>query len=308
MLSPIAIGVVLALIVVTGGAVRLTDSGLGCPTWPNCTKDSFTTTKAMGIHGLIEYGNRTLTSVVSILAVAAIVVAWRALGRSAAPTKWSFALLGGVAAQALLGGVTVRMALNPWIVGAHFLLSMVLLFAAYGLVRSVGPGVPSYPSAASQRRWSPPAPPSFGVRALAVLVVVVSAAVLVVGTMVTGSGPHSGDAAAGRNGLDPLQISQVHADLVFLLLGLAIALALMVPGRAPKIFVAVLFGQGLIGFVQYFTGLPVVLVGAHMLGACLVWIATLAMAWPLLRPVVHVASAERSPVDNLTVANASAAS
>ncbi|BCB83429.1 cytochrome b561 [Phytohabitans suffuscus] len=260
-------------IVVTGGAVRLTDSGLGCPTWPRCTDESYTTTAEMGVHGVIEFGNRLLTFVVAAVAVAGVVAAWRHRGR----LRWlSVAVFLGIPAQGVIGGITVLTDLNPWVVGLHFLASIAVIALAYAFWRATAPPAP------------PPAvlPP---LRLLAWVIAAASAAVLVVGTWVTGSGPHSGDHGAARNSLDPETISQIHADLVFLLIGLTLAawLALRATGprpaaRAAAVLLAVELAQGLIGFVQYFTDLPVLLVGAHMLGACLVWLATLSVVWALV--------------------------
>ncbi|MFI5908814.1 heme A synthase [Dactylosporangium sp. NPDC051541] len=253
-------------IVCTGGLVRLTGSGLGCPTWPRCTDDSYVTTAAMGHHGLIEFGNRTLTSVVSVLAVLALVAAWRQ--RTA--VRPAALVLVGVAAQAVLGGITVRMALNPWTVMAHLLLSMVLIALAFALwdrTRGASP------------RWTAPR----AMRGAGVLTTVIAAGVLVLGTIVTGSGPHSGDSKAARTGFDPESVSQLHTDAVMVLIGLSVAMwfglrALGAPlrvTRAAAILVAAELAQGVVGFVQYFTGLPWPVVILHMLGACLVWTATL---------------------------------
>ncbi|MEV6707301.1 COX15/CtaA family protein [Micromonospora wenchangensis] len=262
-------------IVVTGGAVRLTASGLGCPTWPRCTDASYTTTAEMGVHGVIEFGNRLLTFAVGAIALATLLAVLAHRPRRPGLTGLAVAVFLGIPAQAVIGGITVLTNLNPWVVGLHFLASMAVIAAAYALWRRIvdpdGPTVPVVPGP---------------LRTLARLTTVVSVAVLVVGTWVTGSGPHAGDHGAARNGLDPQTISQVHADGVFLLIGLSVALVLAFravgatgPARAALVLVAVELGQGLIGFVQYFTHLPGVLVAAHMLGSCLVLLATLAMLW-----------------------------
>lgn len=289
-------------IVVTGGAVRLTDSGLGCPTWPRCTDASYVTTPEMGVHGTIEFGNRLLTFAVGVVALAVVVAVRLHRPRRPGAMPLAIAVLAGIPAQAVIGGITVLTNLNPWVVGLHFLASMVVIGFAYALWRRVdepdGPTVPTVPAP---------------LRALALLTTGVSAAVLVIGTWVTGSGPHAGDRGAARNGLDPESISQVHADSVFLLIGLSVALvfAFRAVGaqraqRAALVLVAVELGQGVIGFVQYFTHLPAVLVGAHMLGSCLVLLATLAMLWstrervaaePLLdvEPLVDAAAGQERP-------------
>ena len=268
-------------IVVTGGAVRLTGSGLGCPTWPRCTDESYVPSGAMGIHGVIEFTNRMLGWVVGAVALAALVAAFVHYRRDRTPWNRSLALLAlGVfliiPAQGVIGGITVLTDLNPWVVGLHFIASMGVLVVAWAFWRRTveGEGV--------LRRVVPG--PIVG---LAWLLTAASAVVVVLGVIVTGSGPHAGDADAHRTGLDPEIVSQLHADAVFLLIGLSVALwfALRAVGaprastRAAAVLVAVELAQGAVGFVQYFTGLPEVLVGLHMLGACLVWLATLGALW-----------------------------
>jgi cytochrome c oxidase assembly protein subunit 15 len=265
-------------IVVTGGAVRLTGSGLGCPTWPRCTDESLVPTPALAGHGVIEFGNRLLTFVLAAVAIATVVVVWRSARRDLRP----LALLSflGIPAQALLGGVTVLTGLNPWTVAAHFLLSMVLVAVATTLwLRSREPGV-----------GEPLVRRPFAL--LVAGIAAVTAVVLVVGTVVTGSGPHSGDPKAGRTGFDPELVSQLHADLVFLLLGLTVALLVALyatnsPDRlrlAARDLVLVQVAQGVIGFVQYFTDLPIVLVLVHMLGAALITVFTARLVGALRGP------------------------
>ncbi|MEV6524377.1 COX15/CtaA family protein [Longispora sp. NPDC051575] len=263
-----------ALIVVTGGAVRLTGSGLGCDTWPQCTDGSYTPTRELGVHGLIEFGNRTLIGVVGPLAIAALVLAL--LHKRRALTVPATLVVAGVGAQGLLGGLTVHTTLNPWVVASHFLLSIVAIVPAFALWFRT-----RHPERVAA--WIVAGP----LRGLVWALCVTSAAVLVLGTVVTGSGPHAGDAKAARTGFDPEAMAQLHTDAVFLLLGLTLALWLALkatgaPGRAVGVLLVVELAQGVIGFVQYFTHLPVVLVGAHMAGACAVWIATLAV-WHDLR-------------------------
>ncbi|WP_436521756.1 COX15/CtaA family protein [Actinoplanes sp. HUAS TT8] len=285
-LRPLALASLVAnvALIVTGAAVRLTDSGLGCPTWPKCTDGSYTTTAAMGVHGVIEFGNRMLTFVLVALAIAGFL---GALGqpRRRSLVRLSVAVGLGIPMQGVIGGITVLTHLNPWVVGLHFLLSIALITVAYAFWRRIDEGdatlVPLVPAP---------------IRTLGILTTLASLAVVAAGVVVTGSGPHSGDRGAKRNGLDPAAISQVHADLVFLLIGLSVALwlalrALGAPSSAALTLVAVELGQGLIGFVQYFTHLPVILVAAHMLGAGLVWTATLAVLWSLReRPSVTAES------------------
>jgi cytochrome c oxidase assembly protein subunit 15 len=257
-------------IVLTGGAVRLTESGLGCPTWPRCTDESWTATSEMGIHGAIEYGNRTLTGVLGVIALAGLVATLAMRPRRRSLVWLAAAVLAGIAAQGVVGGLIVWTDLNPSLVGGHFLVSIALIATAYALWRRVD-------EPDGQVSATVPGP----LRGLAWLIVAVAAVLLTVGTVVTGSGPHAGDADAPRNGLDPERVSQVHADLAFLLLGLAVASwfalrAVAAPrpaSRAAGWLLAAILGQGAVGLVQYFTGLPELLVWFHLLGSCLVWLA-----------------------------------
>jgi cytochrome c oxidase assembly protein subunit 15 len=259
-------------IVVSGGAVRLTDSGLGCPTVPACTADSLVPTAELGVHGAIEFGNRMFTFVVGALALAAFLAAWHRRPRHRGLVRPAALVLVGIPAQAVVGAVTVLTDLNPWVVGCHFLVSMGVIAAGYALWRRAG--APAGAAAGAGAR----------LRGLAWVLVAAAAAVLALGTVVTGSGPHAGDAAARRTGLDLETVAQLHTDAVFLLLGLTVAawfaaraVAAPAAGRAAGILLAVVLGQGLIGAVQYLTDLPKLLVGAHLLGASLVWVATLGL-------------------------------
>jgi cytochrome c oxidase assembly protein subunit 15 len=259
-------------IVLTGGAVRLTGSGLGCPTWPRCNGSSFTPHGALDYHSAIEFGNRTLTFVLTAIAIATLVSAWQS-GRHDL-RRLAIWLALSIPAQAVLGGITVLTDLNPWVVAFHLLFSMGIISLAVLYVWRVDH---PYVEAQSSTLLTP-------------LVWTTYAAgwvVLALGTVVTGSGPHAGDASSPRNGLDPLQVSQAHADAVFLFVGLSIGLLLAVKAthapatvvRAAFVLVVVELAQGLIGFVQYFSDLPIVLVEFHLLGASLL-IATL--TWVLL--------------------------
>ncbi len=286
-------------IVITGGAVRLTGSGLGCPTFPRCTDDSWVTTPEMGVHGAIEFGNRTLTFVLGVIALAGVAAALRLRAQRPTLTWWALSILGGIAAQAGIGGLTVLTDLNPWIVGSHFLVSVALITAAYGFWHRAGepdgPATPTVPASLRTLLW---------------VLVGSTLALLAVGTVVTGSGPHAGDERVARNGLDPQAISQAHADLAFLVLGLAVAAwfafrAVSAPPpviRAAGWLVGLLLAQGVLGMVQYFTGLPELLVGLHLLGSCLVWVALLAMLFhsrtrhldPIHQPMEPVAELAHS--------------
>lgn len=251
-------------IVVTGGAVRLTGSGLGCPTWPRCTEESYVAHGELGMHGAIEFGNRMLTWVLVVVAIASFLSLWR----SGRPRETRLALIValGIPAQALLGGVTVLTDLNPWVVAGHFLVSMAIIAVCVALLDALrGPARPEAPRLGR----------------LAWLVLAVTWVVLYLGTVVTGSGPHSGDLESRRTGLDPQVMSHVHAVAVYVLLVLTLALAVVAHRqRAPLVRTAAVallglqVAQGVLGFVQYFADLPEVLVGLHMLGAALISAAT----------------------------------
>lgn len=263
-LRPLGIATLVAnmVLVVTGGAVRLTGSGLGCPTWPRCTGSSFTPHGALNVHQAIEFGNRTLTFVLVAVAVATFVATLRSSRRDL--LRLSILLALGIPAQAVIGGVTVLTDLNPWIVSFHLLTSLAIIGLAVLFLFRL-----AEPHAAVVR----PSPAVWLTRAT----FVVTWAVLYVGTVVTGSGPHAGDAKAPRNGLDPLQLSQAHADLVMLLVGLSVGTWFLLRAtgagervlRAARLVVLVEVAQGVVGFVQYFTNLPLVLVAVHMLGAAI---------------------------------------
>jgi cytochrome c oxidase assembly protein subunit 15 len=258
------------VIVVTGGVVRLTNSGLGCPTWPRCTDDTLTPTRQYAIHGVIEFTNRQITFVVAFFAIATWLVA---LARREQQRLATIAV-GSIPAQAVLGGLTVRTHLNPWLVAAHFMLSMVILFFTFWLWWRVRRGAPAVP-----------VPP--GARALSRIVVLVAFAVLAFGTVVTGAGPHAGDKDASgkvhRIHLKVSSMAQLHADSVMVLIGASVGLVALcyavhvadVVRRAAWLLLAVELGQGVIGYTQYFLHVPPLLVGLHMFGACLLWLAAL---------------------------------
>jgi cytochrome c oxidase assembly protein subunit 15 len=259
-------------IVVTGGLVRLTGSGLGCPTWPQCVPGSFIPVphQEQGFHKLIEFGNRTLTSVVGIAALLVIVAIWRWAPNRRTLRRISVLPLLGVLLQAVLGGITVLTGLNPALVAAHFLASMVLVSLSAYLLYRVGEG-DDVPVALVRPE----------IRSVAWVTAGLGAIILILGTVVTGSGPHSGDAATPRFGFDPRTISWLHADTVMLFAGLVVAVLLAVhltasDPRPRKVWHAVLgvtVLQGLIGYAQYLTGLPEVLVLVHMLGASLLTVS-----------------------------------
>jgi cytochrome c oxidase assembly protein subunit 15 len=258
-------------IVLTGGAVRLTESGLGCPTWPRCTDRSFTPHGALDHHSAIEFGNRTLTFVLTAIAIATFVTAWQSGRRDL--RRLSILMALGVPAQALIGGVTVLTHLNPWVVSCHLLVSLAIISVAVLYLHRI-----DVPASSPEQRLATGAARGPHVT-LAWSAFAAAWVVLYLGTVVTGSGPHAGDVKAPRNGLDPLQLSQLHTDFVFLLVGLTVALVVMHPSRATWTLLVVELAQGLVGFVQYFTDLPVILVGFHLLGASLV---AAAVAWVVI--------------------------
>jgi cytochrome c oxidase assembly protein subunit 15 len=275
-LAPILLANLVAevAIVVTGGLVRVTGSGLGCPTWPECVDGSITPTieQAEGFHKWIEFGNRTLTGVLGLLALATVLAVWRWAPRRSMKVA-AVIVLVGVLGQAVLGGFTVLLGLHPATVAAHFLVSMGLVAAA------------SYLWFARHETSAPPTPlvPPLVTR-LAWVTTAIGGLVLLLGTLVTGSGPHSGDAdEPARFGFDARTISWLHADVVMLFLGLVVATwltarltsadAVRGPGRAWLVVLGVSLAQGVIGYVQYVTDLPEALVVAHMLGATLLVVA-----------------------------------
>ncbi|MGA5204979.1 COX15/CtaA family protein [Streptomyces variegatus] len=258
------------IIVVTGGAVRLTGSGLGCPTWPKCTEDSLTATSAMGFHGAIEFGNRMLAYVLSAAVGWAIIAA-----RSQKPHRRSLTRLGWVQfwivmLNAVLGGIVVLVGLNPYTVAAHFVATSALIAVA---------------TVMWQRTREGDAAPRFlvgkAVRQLVWFLVVAAALLILVGTVVTGAGPHAGDSSeVERMPVDWETVSKLHAVLAWIVVTLTFALWFVLKAvdapknplnRTRELFL-ILLAQGVIGYVQYFTDLPEVLVGLHMLGSAVMWI------------------------------------
>ena len=262
-------------LILTGGAVRLTGSGLGCPTWPQCVSGSIAPVKhqAQGaLHSWIEFGNRLLTVVLVITILAAVLGAFRwGKGRSDWKLIRILALtqIVGIVAQIVLGGITVLTKLNPFAVSSHFLLSIILIPTTLSLRERIF---------AKARTTVLPT-----TRLLIRAVTVLSVVVISIGTVVTGSGPHAGDAQAKRYHIDPRLISWIHADAVIALIGLTIALYLVIKvseplevrsfiGKKVLLFLALCLGQGVIGYIQYFTHLPEVLVALHLLGVGLIWL------------------------------------
>jgi cytochrome c oxidase assembly protein subunit 15 len=258
------------LLVVTGGAVRLTASGLGCPTWPRCTDTSLVNTAEMGIHGFIEFGNRLLTFALAAVALAMLVYLWNLRKERRDLFLLALGLLASIPAQAVIGGITVLTNLNPWVVGLHFLVSMALVVIATLLVNRV------YGRTGRHASVELSALPGV-MRPVAAAVGLFSAIAVMLGVVVTGSGPHAGDADAPRNGLDWDLFSHIHAVPAYVITaGTLFALVLVIVRRIQGPFrtsvlllLAVTLLQAVIGFTQYYNGIPALLVGAHMLGAAL---------------------------------------
>jgi cytochrome c oxidase assembly protein subunit 15 len=263
-------------IVVTGAAVRLTGSGLGCSTWPECTPGSYTPTANQPeapLHAWIEFGNRLLTFVLFLNALTLMISILR--NRRELFGLGAIQILG-ILAQALLGGITVLTGLNPATVAGHFMLSILLIAAALSLRQRIYGYSPLKLITTKLTKN------------LARALVILTFMVLVAGTIVTGSGPHAGDSTAERFPLDARTVSWIHADLVIALLGIAVALLISIQvgesgatrellGKRIKVFLLASLLQGAIGYTQYFTGLPELLVAFHILGSILVWLS----AWNL---------------------------
>ena len=285
-------------LVLTGGAVRLTGSGLGCPTWPECTPGSYTPVphQAEGqLHAWIEFGNRLLTFalLLSAVLVAINVFAPRRLGRVLAAfnislsgrrdLRWLVAgQVLGILGQGVLGGITVLTDLHPLPVAGHLLLSMLLIAGATSIY---------------SRRHEPQlkvSAPTKTVSLLSKTHIAVSFIVLILGTIVTGSGPHAGDEKAQRFGFDIRSVAILHADAVIFLMGLTIALLVAASvthstKKAIYVFFGISLAQGGVGYAQYLTGIPELLVAIHLAGATIFWIA----AWRIRLSVVRTSQQER---------------
>lgn len=286
------------LIVGTGGAVRLTGSGLGCPTWPRCTADSFVSTPEQGIHGVIEFGNRLLTFVLILIAIAMFLFVVRM--RKQRPDLFRLALVIGLGIpfQGVIGGITVLTNLDPYIVGLHFVLSTVLVVLATALVYRVYRG----------RRGVALVAPSWYVATgyLASLFVGVT---IVVGILTTGSGPHAGDKGAARNGLDSELLQHLHSYPAYITLGLTIVLLvgavqmrLPAVAKAVGLLLAVELAQIVVGVSQSRMGLPELLVGIHMVLACVLAAAMTSVMLNLRNRAVPVSlPATQQPVGSAAI-------
>jgi cytochrome c oxidase assembly protein subunit 15 len=257
------------LIVGTGGAVRLTGSGLGCSTWPQCEPGEFTPAfhDATSIHPFIEFGNRTMSGVLVAIGVLVALLVFTDRSRTRSYRWLGLAPLAGVLVQAVVGGITVLVDLNPAIVASHLLISMALVALSMWLVVRTREG--DGPSVALVDRTT---------RGLMWVLGALTVVVLALGVVTTGAGPHSGDEEIGyRFALDPYVVARVHSAAVWAFVAvLAVVLVRVVragvPGRARTtgwVLLGVTLGQGLVGYVQLFTGLPIALVNLHMVGAAL---------------------------------------
>jgi len=242
------------VIVVTGALVRLTSSGLGCPTWPRCSADSYVARPALGVHGAIEFGNRLLTFGLVAVAALTVATAWIHRPRWSRVRRLSAALVG-IPAQAVIGGITVLTRLNPFAVALHLVLSMGLIAVAVWLVRLTW-SIPPVPvrRAAVGLAWT-----TFGLIWLVVWL----------GTVVTGSGPHAGDAIAGRTGFDIELVAHLHALVVYATVAATLGCLVLLRNGAAVLLLGLEALQAAVGLTQYPRGLPIGLVLLHLLGAAL---------------------------------------
>jgi cytochrome c oxidase assembly protein subunit 15 len=269
-----------ALIVVSGAAVRLTEAGLGCEDWPSCSEDRLV--PEFELHGWIEFGNRLISLVVTLSTVAVLVGAYRRRPRRADLIVLAWLLVAGTVGQIALGGITVLLELHPVAVSGHFLLSMALLFVAHRLWRRADPvGIP-----APRRSGDPTA------HRLLQAVLPLASIVVLTGTLVTGSGPHSGDSRADRLGFELAAITRVHSVTVWVLMACVVGLAVLVrpgtagrhdldPRRDPwpiaRLMILAVTVQGAIGYTQFALGVPAGLVELHVAGAVTVWMLAVAL-------------------------------
>ncbi len=261
-------------IILTGALVRLTKSGLGCSTWPQCSGTSYVPVPESGIHGIIEFGNRMLTFVLVAISIGMALAAYRAWRSGRAPRRlftWSVAVGLGIIAQAVIGGISVLTALNPWAVGLHMVASVALIMICVELVHLAYALAPA--AAPGRLSW------------LTQVVGWLGLVVIGLGVVVTGAGPNSGDGAAQRNGLDLEATAKLHAWAVWALVALTV-LGLLWSAADARLrrlwlgLLAVEVLQGAIGYWQYFTHLPLALVLGHMLGTTL-FTAALTHLWRL---------------------------
>lgn len=273
----------MAAIVVTGAAVRLTQAGLGCENWPSCSDERFV--PEWSFHPWVEFGNRLLSGLVALSTAFALIGAYRRRPRRPDLIIWAWGLVAGVAAQIVIGGITVRVDLHPALVGIHFVVSMVLLWNAVVLWLRAGAGDSGATTSADSSVLN-------HARGLVVLATVV----LLTGTVVTGTGPNSGDSRAERLDFELVDVARIHSITVWLFVATTVVLVFRLhrsgapaAGRAVRTLLMLSVAQGGVGYLQYATGVPPLLVGLHIVGSISVWIGAL---------LVHAALFERSPIEN----------
>ncbi|WP_010202531.1 COX15/CtaA family protein [Salinibacterium sp. PAMC 21357] len=279
--------VIQILIVATGGAVRLTGSGLGCPTWPLCTDASLVATPEMGLHGAIEFGNRLLSIIVGFVAILMVLMVLRLRRQRRDLMTLALVILGGTVLQGLIGGLSVRVQLDPSVVGVHFAISAILVAVSAALVYRVWTGLRG-----DQLLVSKP---------IAILTHVTSlfvALTIIAGILTTGAGPHAGDDGTARNGLDATILQHVHSwpgyALVVTTLALVIMLAIRGHRRVMNFAILLLVlevVQALVGIIQSRSGLPILLVGSHMIIACTIAAAMTVVVLSLRSSVTQQVSA-----------------
>ncbi|CAO1651674.1 COX15/CtaA family protein [Salinibacterium sp. NYA9b] len=280
--------VIQILIVATGGAVRLTGSGLGCPTWPLCTDASLVATPEMGLHGAIEFGNRLLSIIVGFVAILMVLMVLRIRRERRDLMSLALLILGGTVLQGLIGGLSVRVQLDPSIVGVHYAISAILVAVSAALVYRVWTGLRGTQSEVS--------------RPITIVTHVTSlfvALTIVAGILTTGAGPHAGDDGTARNGLDAGILQHVHSWPGYVLLATTLALViLLAKGGHRRIldFAVILLVlevvQATIGIIQSRSGLPILLVGSHMVIACAIAAAMTAVVLSLRPSVTQRAAAD----------------
>ncbi len=268
-----------ALIVLSGAAVRLTEAGLGCEDWPRCNEDRLA--PEWELHGWIEFGNRLISLVVTLSAIAALVAAYRLRPRRNDLITLAWLLVAGTAAQIVLGGITVLLDLNPIVVSGHFLLSMALLVAAHLLWRRADPDGPAVARPVTDDTS----------RLLLRALLPLAGIVLFTGTLVTGSGPNSGDARADRLGFELTSIARIHSISVWVFMASLVGLALHLRNRIGteagdprthhwpilRLLLGVGVAQGAVGYAQFSLGVPAALVELHVAGAVAVWMLAVAL-------------------------------
>ena len=291
-----------SLLILTGGLVRLTGSGLGCPTWPRCSAESWTNTQEMGIHGIIEFGNRLLTFVLAVVAVLMFLSVTRMV-RTHPKLFWLALALGiGIPLQAVVGGITVLVGLHPLMVGVHYLISAAMISLSTLLVlntRREGLSAVAHDQRPGQLHSSRTA-----VLVLGILPGLLSAVILYVGTLVTGTGVHAGDDSSARLAFDSVAITRAHAVPVYLLTftvlaGIVLCTVKGLPTvlrNAYLIMAAIIVAQGLVGYYQYFNHVPIPAVALHMvLSAVVIWAATRVVSFSVY--LAQPEHAHAAPVD-----------